>query len=254
MMTTVATQIYTTSSGGRLVTVTALVTSVVPLDPRSLSSASAAAAAASASRNLNNHPDSNSSFFSNQGAVAGTFTVVGLVIAGLIIGLGLLLCRRKRARQLNADVRAAAGGAGDGGAGVDRFGDEEEGHNPFDETGQPGGEAEDNQFRPMVYGDENRLSRGYAFGQTYPGGEGTDAAYGGTVAAAGAHEDVYADYRSQYRAEMAEIGRSGSVLASPVGYQEWPEVLHGESGSSGGSPDTQGQLSILRVLLEVQAR
>lgn len=88
--------------------------------------------ATSTGRSLNGTAVSNakSSFFSNTGAVAGTFVVVGLVAAGIVLGIAYFFFRRKRARRLDHDIRIAAGGAGDGGAGVDRFGEDDDPFNP----------------------------------------------------------------------------------------------------------------------------
>lgn len=65
-------------------------------------------------------------FFSKTGTVAGTFLVVGLIGAGLLIGGLFFVRRKKRQRALNEDLRIAAGGAGDAGAGTSRFQDDEE--------------------------------------------------------------------------------------------------------------------------------
>lgn len=75
-------------------------------------------------------------FFQNTGAVAGTFVVVGLVVAAGITFLAWLFFRRRRTKRLNEDLRVAAGGAGDGGAGVDRFSGEED--EPFDSQREMG--------------------------------------------------------------------------------------------------------------------
>lgn len=47
-------------------------------------------------------------FFSNTGAVAGTFVVVGLVVVGILCALGLLCFRRRRRQRLDREVTAAA--------------------------------------------------------------------------------------------------------------------------------------------------
>lgn len=51
---------------------------------------------------------STSAFFSNKGAVAGVFVVVGLVVVGIIFALGLLCFRRRRRQRLDREVTAAA--------------------------------------------------------------------------------------------------------------------------------------------------
>ncbi|KAF8888318.1 hypothetical protein BD779DRAFT_1672387 [Infundibulicybe gibba] len=47
------------------------------------------------------------SFFQNTGAVAGTFTVVGLVAIGLLIALVVALLRRRRNRKLDREIAEA---------------------------------------------------------------------------------------------------------------------------------------------------
>ncbi|GAA5920552.1 hypothetical protein JCM1841_005723 [Sporobolomyces salmonicolor] len=109
---------YTLTTSGTVVVVTSVVTAVITgAEPSS---------SGSGSRSLNGSASSGNSFFSNTGAVAGTFVVVGLVAAGIVIFLGFFFVRRKRARRLDEDIRVAAGGAGDGGAGVNRFNDDDE--------------------------------------------------------------------------------------------------------------------------------
>ena len=51
---------------------------------------------------------STNGFFSNTGAVAGVFVVVGLVVVGIIIALGFLCFRRRRRQRLDREVTAAA--------------------------------------------------------------------------------------------------------------------------------------------------
>lgn len=51
---------------------------------------------------------SSNAFFSNTGAVAGTFVVVGLVVVGILAALGLLCFRRRRRQRLDREVTAAA--------------------------------------------------------------------------------------------------------------------------------------------------
>ncbi|KAH7905948.1 hypothetical protein BJ138DRAFT_700343 [Hygrophoropsis aurantiaca] len=56
----------------------------------------------------NNDTSKSSSFFSNTGAVAGTFTVVGLVVVALGIALITNAVRRRRAKRFDRDVAEAA--------------------------------------------------------------------------------------------------------------------------------------------------
>ncbi len=52
--------------------------------------------------------DFDSRFFKNTAAVAGVFTVVGLIGLVLVIALGTNAIRRRRAKRFDADVAAAA--------------------------------------------------------------------------------------------------------------------------------------------------
>ena len=69
---------------------------------------------------------SGNGFFSNTGAVAGTFVVVGLAAAAILLGAAFFYFRRRRANKLDDDLRIAAGGAGTAGAGTSRFHDDDE--------------------------------------------------------------------------------------------------------------------------------
>jgi hypothetical protein len=73
-----------------------------------------------------NGSKSNSGFFSNTGAVAGVFVVVGLAAAAIVLGLLFYRFRQRRRANMESDLRMAAGGAGDGGAGTTRFGDDDD--------------------------------------------------------------------------------------------------------------------------------
>lgn len=119
---------YTLTTSGTVVVITSIVTAVVSgPDPSSTAGG----------RNLNGADSGSQAFFDNTGAVAGTFVAVGLVAAGIIVGLGFFFLRRKRRRQLDEDIRVAAGGAGDGGAGINRFAgdDDDDDEDSFDRLG-----------------------------------------------------------------------------------------------------------------------
>lgn len=113
-----------TAPNGELVTYTSVITvtgqttvitAIATVDP-------------SGGNNLNNAADSNSNsgFFGNTGAVAGTFVAVGFAALAMILGGLWFMRRRRRQRALDEDLRVAAGGAGDGGAGTSRFHDDED--------------------------------------------------------------------------------------------------------------------------------
>lgn len=51
------------------------------------------------------------SFFQNKGAVAGTFSAVGVVVAVLAVVLITTCIRRRRAKRFDDDVAAAAAAA-----------------------------------------------------------------------------------------------------------------------------------------------
>ena len=50
--------------------------------------------------------DHSSAFFDNKGAVAGVFTVVGLVVVALIFLAVSIILKRRRAKRFDKEVRA----------------------------------------------------------------------------------------------------------------------------------------------------
>ncbi|BGP24977.1 hypothetical protein JCM10295v2_003897 [Rhodotorula toruloides] len=122
--TLVTTSQYTLTSSGSAIVVTSVITAVV-------TGADPAAPGSTGARTLNGANGGSRTFFNNTGAVAGVFVVVALLAAGIVIGLGFFFVRRKKRRQLDEDIRVAAGGAGDGGAGINRFDDDEESINGY---------------------------------------------------------------------------------------------------------------------------
>lgn len=146
--TSISTSVFTsTSADGQLITVTALVTRVISPD-----AASTPSTLPPTSHSLNNDTAPSSSFFSNSGAVAGVFIVVGLILCGIIVGAAWFVLRRRRSKRLSADERAAAGGAGAGGAGVDRFGDDDEDDEVFPEMEEEGMMSENPFDEKMGHG------------------------------------------------------------------------------------------------------
>jgi len=103
-------------------------------------------------------------FFSNTGAVAGTFLAVGILIAGAVLGGLLFVRRRKRRRALDEDLRVAAGGAGDGGAGTSRFHDDIEDDDDFADSTHGGGGGGGGGFKgpPMTQYNPVSLPAGAA--------------------------------------------------------------------------------------------
>ncbi|KAF9235295.1 hypothetical protein BU15DRAFT_78128 [Melanogaster broomeanus] len=97
------------SSGGGLQTVTAYYTPTVTSAPPTST------------------PGASNSFFSNTGAVAGVFTVVGLIVVALVVALVTNAIRRRRAQKFDRDVAEAAAEA----AASSR--------SPFDDYSYPGG-------------------------------------------------------------------------------------------------------------------
>lgn len=169
--------------------------------------------------------------------------MIGLLVAGLVIGAAVLLARRKRTRRLNDDLREAAGGAGDGGAGVDRFGDEEE-DNPFSDVGPLHRHGSSHSyhtttFRPIAFDDDESIGNRAVYHATNRGSGQFSDAYGGTMAGIGI--DPYGEYRLQHEADMAEI-RSASVLGSPLpqGYNEWTRA-EGSGGSNSNSNSVEAE-------------
>ncbi|KAG2134494.1 hypothetical protein DEU56DRAFT_756927 [Suillus clintonianus] len=64
--------------------------------------------ASSTPSSANNTVTSSNSFFSNTGAVAGVFTVVGLVVVAIFVALLTNAVRRRRAKRFDRDVAEAA--------------------------------------------------------------------------------------------------------------------------------------------------
>ncbi|GAA5983370.1 hypothetical protein JCM10908_000257 [Rhodotorula pacifica] len=120
---------YTLTSSGKIVVVTSVFTAVVTGD---------SSPSGSGVPRLNNANGSGNAFFSNTGAVAGTFVGVGIVAAATVAFLFFFFVRRKRRRQLDEDIRVATGGAGDGGAGFSRFNDDDDDEESFTGGGTRG--------------------------------------------------------------------------------------------------------------------
>lgn len=117
------------------------------------------------SKALNGDITGYSTFLSNTAAVASTFVVVALVVTGVVVGIGYLFFRRRKASRLRQAEREAAGGAA--GAGENRLGEEDD-ENPF--QGSRGSHDDSVYFQrsmasynttPIYYtggGDSNRRS------------------------------------------------------------------------------------------------
>ncbi|KAJ3713307.1 hypothetical protein C8R42DRAFT_684767 [Lentinula raphanica] len=116
-------QITTVSNGG-----TQTITVINSITPTASASPSTAASISSSS----------SSFWSNKGAVAGTFTVVGIVIVAILIWVITFLLRRRRAKILDRENEAAAAEAANATAPV--FLDDDHDQGPvYNHSGEYGG-------------------------------------------------------------------------------------------------------------------
>lgn len=230
-------------------------------------------------KSLNGDAGNSTSFFSNTGAVAGTFVVVGLVAAGIAIGLAFFFLRRKKQRRLDEDVRVAAGGAGDGGAGVNRFaGDDDDDENPFEGPGSEGHHS--NGYHPPTmssYGTvpltaaaaayaangagQKRNSYGATSGDAprrslsgFSGFEPTHspsqsqgsyaAGLGGSAAYAGYQAYGPSGAAGYPRGEERNVG-TGQRSHEGALYPDWAEYVEGEtpersSGSGEGSGSAEG--------------
>ncbi|KAK4705531.1 hypothetical protein P7C70_g672, partial [Phenoliferia sp. Uapishka_3] len=227
VFTTTSQSLYTVTSSGRVVIVTSIITQVVT---------NSASQSSSGGKTLNGADASPHTFFSNTGAVAGTFTVVGLVAAGLLIGLAFFFFRRKRARQLDEDVRVAAGGAGDGGAGVNRFqGEDDDEDERYLSTGSEGTHGAyltqpgmSSYGAPVVAGAYNsqRLSGGFGTGSSP---EHSSHSY----LPPGATYTQYQPQQGPYGG--ADFGQRTSHEGAL--YPDWAEYVEGEP-SPGSSGDT----------------
>ena len=166
-------------------------------------------------RSLNGSADGGNSFFSNTGATAGVFVVVGLVAAGIAIGLGFFFVRRKRARKLDEDTRIAAGGAGDGGAGRNRFDDDEDDASFVGDSRDPFS----NGNQEMSEGHGYMSSYGSMLPLVAAGASG--AAVGGGAGAYGRPNSGYDTSTSGGRANMGsyEAGYSPAQSSGSIPYQ-----------------------------------
>lgn len=245
LVTTTGAAVFTLTSSGEIVVITSIYTSVVTPSQ------------SASTRGLNNNATGSNSFFSNTGAVAGVFVVVGLIASAIAIGLGLIYLRRKKRKQMDEDVRIAAGGAGAGGAGVNRFKDEEDdAEDPFSGIHSEGHTSTYLPPSMSSYGaiplvtapaayrrQSHRQSTGgmsnFSNGEYSPSSE-RGGAYGGmfdpqrgsygAAAAATSHEGVlYPDWQEWNSTAHATPQRS-------EGEHTPPEVLFG-NGNSGGSAE-----------------
>ncbi|GLB45598.1 hypothetical protein LshimejAT787_2400560 [Lyophyllum shimeji] len=89
---TSTTSLVTPSTGGNVVTTTSVIAITPTLSPPTGSAA----------------PSTNKGFFQNTGAVAGVFTVVGLVAVALCIALITNIVRRRRAQKFDREIAEAA--------------------------------------------------------------------------------------------------------------------------------------------------
>ncbi|SCZ88677.1 BZ3500_MvSof-1268-A1-R1_Chr2-1g04565 [Microbotryum saponariae] len=233
------TSLYTyTSSGGAVVYATTILTTYVFVP----------AATTTGARTLNSNGDASggNAFFSKTGAVVGVFLAVGLIVAFIAVGLGFFYIRRKRRQRLDEDLRVAAGGAGDGGAGIARFNDDdsEDGYgNPYDPTSTSDG-------RMSSFGPPATLSSYGAVGLT-----GAAAGYGlARTPYDQAHDDtpyrrplsygasVDSDHARQHR-YSAEIGHcspspsDGSLHGMALAYGGFSSLGHSRAFSGEGAEE-----------------
>lgn len=248
-----STTLYTLTSSGQVVVVTSVVTTVVR-------PSGTVNGTSSGGRSLNGDAGSSGSFFSNTGAVAGTFAAVGLIAAGLVIGLAFFFLRRKKKRQLDEDIRVAAGGAGDGGAGKSRFADDED--DPF--VGGPGSDGHhSNGYHPPTmssygtvpltaaaaayasngrrssYNDGRRSMSSFDQGMQSQNSHPNIAGYGSS---AGGGAAAYADYQAYGPGFAREERSAGPRSHEGALYPSWAEYVEGDTppGRSSGEGDGSG--------------
>ena len=199
---------------------------------------------------------SSTGFFSNSGAVVGTFLAVGLAALASIVGGFFFARRRKRQRALDEDLRMAAGGAGDGGAGTSRFQDDDDEeddlagplnahggykqqpmqqHNPF---ALPAGAASS----LLPYADDPSTSQsGSQNRSSYTASSGFHGAGGGAVAStsAAAGYGAYSSYARttapSYHTNQAYPDHYGGgrdyAGGSRGGYSDQPDLYNSTHGS-----------------------
>lgn len=170
--------------------------------------------------------------------------VVGLVAAGLLIALAFFFLRRKRARKLDEDIRVAAGGAGDGGAGVNRFADEDE-DDPFDPSGSEGTHAAFLPTRPSntmsSYGGVVTMAAGGAAGAGAGGYYAGNRVSGGPPTPSSPSQS-HNSYPNLYPSYPAHGPYGGAVFpqTSPPQqrseegalYPDWAEYVEASTGDS----------------------
>jgi len=208
MTMTSTTLIPTTDSVGNLVTLTSVVTVVgqttyVTVEVKTISPTGAG---------LNNasQQDNATGFFSNTGAVAGTFLAVGIALAAFILAGLWFVRRKKRQRALDEDLRVAAGGAGDGGAGTSRFHDDEDEEEFESSTGAHGAY----KGAPMTqYNQSMALPLGAAYPASASYYDSTPTAVSGQPSSSSSHNMLGAGAAAA-AAGAAGAGAYGGMVAS----------------------------------------
>lgn len=196
---------------------------------------------------------------------------MGLIAAGLVIGLAFFFFRRKKKRQLDEDIRVAAGGAGDGGAGKSRFAGDDDEEDPF--AGGPGSEGHhSNGYGPTMssygtvpltaaaaayaangagnrrasYGDGRRSMSSFDQGMQSQGSHPNIAGYNSTIGGGAA---AYAGYQA-YGPGYGRDERNGAPRSHEGAlYPDWAEYVEGETppgrSSGEGSGSAEGMSEYL---------
>lgn len=169
---------------------------------------------------------STASFFSNSGAVGGTFAGVGIVAALIIAGIVWLFYRRRKNQRMDADVVAAAGAA----AATTRTPFDDDDHDPEMMEGYGTGSAQHG-----FYGESN-----YAPSMLSGPGAAGQGAYNGAYGAAGAAAAGAAGYYHN-GSEVSAHHYYDPQSTTDGGYYQGPASggHDGPFSNAGSHPDDQ---------------
>ncbi|GBE82952.1 hypothetical protein SCP_0413390 [Sparassis crispa] len=166
-----------------------------------------------AATDVANNAVASKGFFHNKGAVAGVFTVVGLVVAAIVVALVTTAIRRQRAKKFDHDVALAAAEAA-AGAHVPDFTDDDYGY-PEDrrDFGAQSGYSDASHGtyaqQPMGHGENYSMSELPPFDP-----------YAGPLVAAGAAGVGAAAAASVHSAGAAGVGAAGVNRVRSMGQKQ----------------------------------
>ncbi|KAG6915088.1 hypothetical protein DXG01_013535, partial [Tephrocybe rancida] len=180
------------------------------------------------------------SFFQNTGAVAGVFTVVGLIALGLLIALIINIIRRRRAKRFDREVEEAAAEAANAPAPIFLDDDDDYRHNQPGYGADAGGYSDVSSHGtysqpPMSQTHESYGMRdmgpapGELYGSSAPGSVYSGGAAGVGVARARSTRDPGA-----FASGLQEGATPYPAFAGPGAYQSG---AYGNAGQTGVNAD-----------------